>query len=212
MSQSLLLFAITEFFLSLSPGPAVLLVVSQALHRSVGAALASMMGIIAANTLYFALSALGLGALLVSSTGLFAALKLAGCVYLLWTAFEIIRDVIRSRASDPQSSAIQIDDRGRGKGMLSDFLKGFLIQASSVKNLVIFASIIPQFVNPADPVLWQFVLLGLVSLTVEVPILTAYALAASKLSVISQGQAGQIFDLIAAGLLVVIAGSVAFGT
>ncbi|WP_350333342.1 LysE family translocator [Coralliovum pocilloporae] len=211
MSQSLLLFAITEFFLSLSPGPAVLLVVSQALHKSGSAAFASMMGIMAANTLYFILSAVGLGALLVSSSALFTGLKIAGCAYLLWMAYEIVRDVVRKGENEHYVTS----DRSvvsRRAGLWADFFKAFLVQASSVKNLVIFLSIIPQFVDPSEPVLWQFVLLGLVSLLVEAPILAGYAIAASALGRISSGRASTIFDLTAALLLVVIAVSVALGT
>jgi homoserine/homoserine lactone efflux protein len=67
----LLIFAITEFLLCLTPGPAVLLVVSQGLKSGFKSSLRGTAGILTGNAIYFALSALGLGALLMSSATLF---------------------------------------------------------------------------------------------------------------------------------------------
>lgn len=61
------LFAVTEAALCLSPGPAVLLVLSQGLARGTAASVWSNLGILAGNALYFAISATGLGALLLTS-------------------------------------------------------------------------------------------------------------------------------------------------
>jgi threonine/homoserine/homoserine lactone efflux protein len=67
----LLIFAITEFLLCLTPGPAVLLVISQGVKSGFKSSLKSAAGILTGNAIYFVLSALGLGALLMSSAALF---------------------------------------------------------------------------------------------------------------------------------------------
>lgn len=56
----LLLFAITEFLLCLTPGPAVLLVISQAVKSGFKSSPKGAAGILAGNAIYFVLSALGL--------------------------------------------------------------------------------------------------------------------------------------------------------
>lgn len=79
MSPSpLLLFAATELLLSMSPGPAVLLVVSQGIRRGFRGSRGAAAGILTGNAIYFALSAAGLGALLLASKGVFAALQNRG--------------------------------------------------------------------------------------------------------------------------------------
>lgn len=58
------LFATTEFVLCLTPGPAVLYVLSSAIKSGARRSIASTLGILAANALYYALSATGVGVLL----------------------------------------------------------------------------------------------------------------------------------------------------
>ena len=62
--QAWLLFCATEAILCFTPGPAVLLVVSQAISRGTRAGFAATLGILTANIAYFALSGTSLGAVL----------------------------------------------------------------------------------------------------------------------------------------------------
>src|ERR1700759_2422017 len=86
-----LLFLMMETALSLSPGPAVFYVVSQgargALRRSAPAAL----GIIAANAIYFSLSATSLGAIIAASARFFTIAKWVGAAYLIYLGVKALR-------------------------------------------------------------------------------------------------------------------------
>src|SRR5664279_3041690 len=64
-------FFVIETVLCITPGPAVLFVLSQALTRGVGKTVWSIGGILASNTAYFILSATGVGAILLASYDLF---------------------------------------------------------------------------------------------------------------------------------------------
>ena len=206
MSDQLFLYAVTEFFLSLSPGPAVLLVISISLNRGLGASLGAIVGILGVNMVYFALSAIGVGALIASSPTLGLVLKIAGCGYLAWTAVQIILEVRANRQNPaPRPTLSSSKAQGFGQGLF----RGTLIQASSIKNIMIFVAIIPQFINVHMPVLPQMVALGLISVLVEAPVLLAYGFAAYRLSSLVGSKTANILDLVSATLLIVVAGSVA---
>ncbi len=66
-----IMFVLTEGALTVTPGPAVLFVVSQGMRCGSAGALWSAVGILTANALYFSVSGTGVGALLVASGPLF---------------------------------------------------------------------------------------------------------------------------------------------
>lgn len=163
---SLLLFAGTEFFVSLSPGPAVLLIISQGMRFGRRASLFGALGIITGNVVYFAVSAAGLGALLIASETLFTAIKWAGAGYLIYLGVKSIWNA-RGNETDTPPDAPPVQGRRY-------YLQGVLTQLANPKAIVYFGAILPQFVDAERALPGQFLILGLVSVTVEFPILIFY--------------------------------------
>ena len=78
------LYVLAEVALSLSPGPAVMLVIACGLTWGARKSLYATLGILGANALYFAISATALGAVLVASKTFFIAVKWLGAAYLVY--------------------------------------------------------------------------------------------------------------------------------
>ena len=179
MSPShLLLFAATELLLSMTPGPAVLLVVSQGMRRGFASSRRGAAGILTGNAIYFALSAAGLGALLVASKRVFDVLQLAGAAYLVLLGLKML---LASRRADESSSRREdggLDDSKTRR--LDDFTQGLITQLANPKAIVFFTALLPQFVDPSRPMTIQFLILGVISILVELPVLLLYGVAADR--------------------------------
>ena len=165
---TVLLFAAMELVLCLTPGPAVMLVISQALRRGVKASVGGALGILAGNTIYFALSAIGLGALLVASKTVFTAVKLAGAAYLVFTGAKMI--LTKSKPLDGEVAV----------AAHHHFREGLITQLANPKAIVFFTALLPQFIDPHGPIAMQLLILGIVSIIIELPVLTMYGLVADR--------------------------------
>ena len=209
-TQALILFAITEFFLSLAPGPAVFLVISKSLGGRFGAGMAVTAGIMSVNVVFFLLSALGVGAAIVAAPWLFMMIKITGAAYLVYLGGRGLYDVwlVNRQHQDMDADAVKpVASASFGR----DFMAAVLVQASSPKNIIIFLAIIPQFIDPASPVFFQFAALCVVSVLVELPILAGYAaLAVYLVTRVKQARIRNGLECLAGVTLLVLGASLLF--
>lgn len=166
-------FFLVETALCLTPGPAVLLVLSQALAHGTLKAVNSIAGIIAANTLYFVLSATGIGAILLASYDLFFAIKWLGAAYLVWLGVSAFLG--KSKALSVRREAVAV----RASQL---FLNGLVLQLSNPKALVFFTALLPQFINPRVTIVPQVAILALTSVVIEFLVQLVYAVLAGRAS------------------------------
>jgi homoserine/homoserine lactone efflux protein len=187
------LFATTELILCLTPGPAVLFVLSSALQAGARRGIASTFGILAANALYYALSATGVGALLVASYNLFFAVKWLGAAYLIYLG-------LRSWMGKDSVSAAPL----RSQSLFRD---GFILQMSNPKAIVFFTALVPQFLNPHAPIAMQVVILGVTSEVIEFCVLLGYGFAAGRASHLARQPRFATWTNRVAGTLLIGAGA-----
>src|SRR5262245_9998250 len=83
-------FLVMDTVLCLTPGPAVLYVVSVALSRGFRSGLAAAGGVLVTNSVYYAFSGTGIVAVILASGALFTVLKTAGAVYLVGVGLRML--------------------------------------------------------------------------------------------------------------------------
>ncbi len=189
------LFLATETVLSLTPGPAVLYVLSSALRAGARKSVASSLGILSANIVYFILSATSLGAVILASYNLFFAVKWIGAGYLIFLGF---------RAIFGHTSVLEVADAAPvAKRTWRLFLDGFVLQMSNPKALIFFTALLPQFINPHATVAPQMAILAATSVVSEFFILLGYGMAAGRASALArQPRFASWTNRVAGGLLV----------
>lgn len=197
------LYVATEAALSLSPGPAVMLVIAYGLALGARRSLWASLGILSANGLYFALSATSVGALLVASPLFFAAVKWSGAAYLVYLGLAALLG---------KPSPITVSSAAaRGRSPASIYLSGLTLQLANPKTLVFFVAILPQFVDPRLPIGAQMLWLAAGSVVPEFFILAGYGFAASRAARLASDPAYARATDRAAGALVLAAAAMVLG-
>jgi homoserine/homoserine lactone efflux protein len=160
------LFCATEAVLSFIPGPAVLYVVSTAITFGSRAGVVASLSILAANAVYFILSATGLGAVLLASRHVFMGIKWIGAAYLVYLG---LRMVFSRTPLAPESG--HVPGRHAHSGV---FWNGFVTQIANPKAIIFFTALLPQFIDPDQSAAWQIAILGTSSVIVEFIVLSIY--------------------------------------
>jgi threonine/homoserine/homoserine lactone efflux protein len=191
--ETWLAFSGASIVLLLIPGPTILLVMSYALGQGWRVALPMAVGVALGDFTAMTLSMLGIGALLMTSAGVFAILKWAGAAYLIWLGIKLFRagGTFEATAETRPSSRLK---------MLSH---AWLVTALNPKSITFFVAFLPQFLNPNAPLLPQMVVFEATFLILAFANAFGYALVASRARVLfRQPSAIRVFNRVGGTLLV----------
>lgn len=197
------IFAATEAALSLSPGPAVMLVAACGISHGWRHSLYATWGILSANALYFGLSATGIGTLIAASYTLFSVVRWTGAGCLVYLGLLTIFG---------RPSPLTISDlSGRPRGGARIFRSAMALQMANPKSLLMFVAILPQFIDPHSPIGFQMLMLAILSMVPEFFILLAYGVLGSRAGAWAmQPRYARITERVA-GSLVLLAGVMVAG-
>lgn len=145
----LLAFFPAALALNLTPGADMLFCLGQGLRAGVRAAWAASAGIAAGAMVQVAVAGLGLGAVIAAHLWAFDAIRWAGVAYLLWLAVATVRGARRAQGHAPPPPR-------------RAFLAGLTVNLTNPKVILFVLAFIPQFIDPARPVLAQFLIYGAV--------------------------------------------------
>jgi homoserine/homoserine lactone efflux protein len=168
-ASGLFLFAVTEVLLAFSPGPAVFLVVSEGMRGGFRNAARAAIGTLTGNAVYFVASAAGIGALLLSSPRAFRVITWFGAAYLALIGLKMLFAPAAPVAADETPAP-----------GLRPWRKGVLTQLANPKAIVFFTALLPQFIDPHLPMAPQFLILGVISISLELPVLLLYGYTADR--------------------------------
>ncbi|WP_315739444.1 MULTISPECIES: LysE family translocator [unclassified Bradyrhizobium] len=154
--QTLLLFVSAALIVALTPGPGIFYIVARTLAGGRSEGLASSVGLGLGGLVHVFAGAVGLSALMMASAEAFTALKIAGAFYLIWLGIKTWRE---ARVTQPA----EVTPTGSRRA----FREGIIVEALNPKTAAFFLAFIPQFVDPAGHVGAQFVVLGLISVTLN---------------------------------------------
>ncbi|MDT8989363.1 LysE family translocator [Curvibacter sp. APW13] len=174
--STLWLFVVMTFFVSATPGPNMLLIMSIAARSGLRVAVAGMAGCMTALMLMMGISAAGLGALLQAFPTVFEALRLMGAAYLAYLGVQ----VWRSPVSD--SAAAQQAPLATAVSTAAIYRQGFLVAASNPKAILFAAAFFPQFINLDAAKLPQFAILLTTFAVIEISWYFIYAASGKRLS------------------------------
>lgn len=150
--ETWLLFVAVSLLPAISPGPAVLLALSNAFRFGASSVLYSALGnMIGLNLLGFAV-AFGLAAIMQTSALVFTAAKIVGAAYLCYLGWGLIRE--------GKSFEFEAGGLTKRKGRLALLLEALAVSLTNPKALVILAALIPPFVNRDEPVIPQVAIMS----------------------------------------------------
>lgn len=152
-----------------TPGPAMLAVVSTGLTRGKVPALAMGIAISLADVVLVVLAMLGLAALASTYAAAFAIVKYAGAAYLVWLGIKMWRA--------PAALAAMEGPKG---GLGSAFGVGTAIALGNPKAILFHASLMPLIIDLRTIDLADGLLIVALVVTVNLVVMTAYALAAAR--------------------------------
>lgn len=169
--STLILFVGAALLLLLTPGPAVIYIVTRSIDQGRTAGIVSALGISVGTLVHVVAAALGLSAILVSSVSAFTVVKYIGAIYLIYLG---IRELFARTAVEQQYFENDVN-------LKSVFYEGVLVNLLNPKVALFMFAFLPQFVKVSNgPVALQILSLGFVLIVLGLCSDTIYALLASS--------------------------------
>lgn len=171
---ALFAFAAIALGMVLTPGPNMVYLISRSICQGRTAGLISLGGVATGFVVYMLCAAFGITALVMAIPYAYDAIRFAGALYLLWLAWQAVRPGGRS--------PFAVQDLPRD-GPPKLFLMGFLTNLLNPKIAVMYLSLLPQFIDPAQgSVLTQALVLGSVQIAISVIVNAMIALSAASIA------------------------------
>ena len=153
-TTNLLIFLAASLTVILTPGPAMMYILSRGLGQGRQAGMVSAGGVVVGAMMHTVFAALGVSAILAASATAFTVMKFVGAAYLIYLGIRHLRG--ENDLHSPQAKAETVS-----KGKM--FVEGMLANLLNPKLALFFLFFLPQFADPKrGSVMLQILLLGLI--------------------------------------------------
>jgi len=167
-------FVVIVLIAVFSPGPAVLLAVTHGSQFGARRAMWPILGNITGLAILISASSLGIGTVLAASSDWFLWLRIGGGLYLVFLGVKLI--LSRNPALDLTSGAPV-----KKTSTWKTYSQGIMVALSNPKALLLIGALFPQFIDLAQPITPQLLILGVTLMTLSFSALMIYAAIAKKM-------------------------------
>jgi len=144
-------FLLAALVLAITPGPGMAYVVARTVAGGRTEGLASCVGTAIGGLVHVLAAAAGLSLIIAQSATAFSVVKYLGAAYLVYLGIRILRSKPPDLSESEALAAL---------GARRALRDGMVVEALNVKTAMFFLAFLPQFVNSAELILPQVMLLG----------------------------------------------------
>jgi threonine/homoserine/homoserine lactone efflux protein len=171
---ALLGFALVCLGMVLTPGPNMIYLISRSISQGSSAGMVSLGGVALGFVFYMLCAAFGITALLFAVPYAYDALRIAGAIYLLWLAWQVLKPNGRSPFHVRE---LPVDSPRKL------FTMGLVTSLLNPKIAMLYLALLPQFIDPvAGSVLGQSVVFGTIQIVISVSVNATIALTAGSIT------------------------------
>lgn len=151
------------------PGPSVLLAISHSMAHGGRRALITVAGETAGVAVQLLIAVIGLISLLQAVAGAFEILRWAGAAYLVYLGIKQWRSAAKAAdvgAAPPSTTRL--------------FIQGLVVTIANPKSLIFIAAFLPQFIDMAEPIVPQLILMVPTFLVIAFVVTSGWALGSGQ--------------------------------
>jgi threonine/homoserine/homoserine lactone efflux protein len=168
---TIILFVGAVLILLVTPGPAVIYIITRSIDQGRAAGVVSALGISTGTLIHVIAAALGLSAILVSSVTAFTIVKYIGAIYLIYLG---IRELVNRTEVEEKNFEEHVN-------LKHIFIEGAVVNLLNPKLALFMFAFLPQFVKISNgPVAIQILLLGFILMLLGLCSDSFYALLSSR--------------------------------
>ncbi|MDM5154883.1 LysE family translocator [Bacillus sp. DX1.1] len=160
------------------PGPDTAMATKNTLAQGKVGGLKTVLGTCTALLIHTFAAVIGLSAIIVKSAFLFSIFKYVGAIYLVYLGFK----ALWSLKNKDVTTGSDLNQKNKFEST-SYFRQGFLTNLLNPKVAVFFLTFLPQFLNPEQNTLIQFLIMGITYLILTAIWFAFYIVLIDKISI-----------------------------